>query len=99
MSNLSLRLVPPFPGVDYLGRVEVMYNNTWGTICDDAIARTQTPNVICRNLNFRGAICYRPRAVYGPGSGMDGWVGGYMAGSRTDQILYMLYMALLTQQE
>ncbi len=70
-SNISLRLVPPAPGVDFLGRVEVLYNNTWGTVCDDGISirSLQVAHVICRALDFDSGLCVVRASGYGPGTG------------------------------
>ena len=49
-SNIQVRLVPPQPGLNYLGRVEVFHNNIWGTVCDDDFDTTEADVscVLCR---------------------------------------------------
>ena len=69
-SNIPVRLIPTQPGLDFLGRVEVFYNNVWGTVCDDLFGINEA-NVICGMLNFtRGALCSVGRARHGRGQGM-----------------------------
>ena len=69
VSNIPVRLVAPYPNVTFFGRVEVLYNDTWGTVCDDYF-RLPEANVICSALNFERALCYIGRASYGRGQGI-----------------------------
>ena len=50
------------------GRVEVFYNNQWGTICDDAWDMNDA-NVVCRQLGFPQASRTFRGAYHGQGSG------------------------------
>ena len=50
------------------GRVEIFYNNTWGTICDDAWGINDA-HVVCRQLGFPQASQAPTRAHHGQGSG------------------------------
>lgn len=50
------------------GRVEVMYGQVWGTVCDDKWTREDS-DVICRQLRYSRGEEMKPNAFYGEGSG------------------------------
>ena len=52
-----------------MGRLEVFYNGTWGTVCDDHFY-DQEANVVCGMLNYTRAICSVSKARLGEGRGM-----------------------------
>ncbi|XP_078311356.1 neurotrypsin-like isoform X1 [Crassostrea virginica] len=65
-SAVSVRLVG---GTMNNGRVEILHNNTWGTICDDAFT-DQSAVVLCHMLGFnRSGAWFRASSVYGEASG------------------------------
>lgn len=69
------------------GRIEVFYNEEWGTICDDDFTLSNA-QVLCRQLGFVGATGWAHSAKYGKGVGKMGgcsprlWVYACSAGAK-----------------
>jgi len=55
-SGILVRLTPNEDNVDFLGRIEVMYNGTWGTVCENRFSRMDG-HVFCKALGYEEAIC------------------------------------------
>ncbi len=55
----DLRLVRNFNATAGMlgGRLEVFYNKSWGTVCDDEFGRFEA-DVACRQLGFAEALSY-----------------------------------------
>lgn len=67
-STLSMRIVPVNLETPYIGRLEVNYNEEWGTVCNYYFGKVEA-DLACYGLNYtNGAIC---SATYGflPGRG------------------------------
>ena len=63
----TVRLVSPSNSLSS-GRVEVWYNGTWGTICDDSWD-LQDAEVVCRQLRYEGALSVPGEEAFGQGTG------------------------------
>ena len=51
-----------------MGRVEVLYNNQWGTVCDLGF-RYNSANVLCQSLGYGTATTIIERSANGRGIG------------------------------
>uniref|UniRef100_A0A8C4KAQ3 protein-lysine 6-oxidase n=1 Tax=Dromaius novaehollandiae TaxID=8790 RepID=A0A8C4KAQ3_DRONO len=65
--GLQLRLAGP-RGAAGEGRLEVLYQGRWGTVCDDGFD-FHAATVACRQLGYAAAITWTHSATYGQGEG------------------------------
>lgn len=49
------------------GRLEVLYNGTWGTVCDDFFSFPEG-SIVCRQLNYLNALS-TSSSLFGAGEG------------------------------
>ncbi|XP_063781954.1 lysyl oxidase homolog 3 isoform X3 [Pseudophryne corroboree] len=66
-SSVKFRLAG-FPRKHNEGRIEVFYNQEWGTICDDDFTM-ENAHILCRHLGFTEATGWTHSAKYGKGIG------------------------------
>jgi len=65
-SSGSLRLLGGSGG--FSGRLEVLHNGEWGTVCDDSFYQPEA-DVACRELGFERATDYGSGGIYASGTG------------------------------
>ncbi|RXM28167.1 Lysyl oxidase-like 3 [Acipenser ruthenus] len=66
-NKLKFRLAG-YPRKHNEGRIEVFYNEEWGTFCDDDFS-TENAHVLCKHLGFISATGWTHSAKYGKGTG------------------------------
>ncbi|XP_069833151.1 lysyl oxidase homolog 3 isoform X2 [Dendropsophus ebraccatus] len=66
-TKLKFRLAG-YPRKHNEGRIEVFYNQEWGTICDDDFT-IENAHILCRHLGFTEATGWAHSAKYGVGIG------------------------------
>ncbi|XP_040189953.1 lysyl oxidase homolog 3 isoform X2 [Rana temporaria] len=82
-SGLKFRLAG-FPRKHNEGRIEVFYNQEWGTICDDDFTM-ENAHILCRHLGFTEATGWTHSAKYGKGIGRI-WLDNVICSGREKSI-------------
>lgn len=67
------------------GRVEIFHNGEWGTICDDHWD-INDGDVVCKMLNYSGALRTPKQAFFGPGNGKI-WLGNVKCSGNETSLL------------
>ncbi|XP_077157533.1 lysyl oxidase homolog 3 isoform X2 [Paroedura picta] len=67
------------------GRIEVFYNQEWGTICDDDFTLANA-HVFCRHLGFVAATGWTHSAKYGKGTGRI-WLDNLSCGGNEKSVV------------
>lgn len=93
LAPVQLRLAGP-RGPAGEGRLEVLYQGRWGTVCDDGFD-FHAATVACRQLGYTAAITWTHSATYGQGEGR-GQVGkgGQVGNGRTGVLTRTVCLAL-----
>ena len=81
---MSVRLIDADGIQSHEGRVEVYYNNNWGTVCHNGWD-IRDAHVVCRMLGYPYAISSKTSAYYGAGSGPV-WMSGLDCTGRESNI-------------
>lgn len=74
------------------GRVEILHNDRWGTVCDDEWDLREA-HVVCRAMDCGSAKLVKPSAYYGQGQG-DIWLDDVRCVGNESSLLHCQHPAL-----